>query len=275
MRSIQTTVARHGRIQLFENDFSGGLPQRVVDTIVEYIVGSARFDISQLADVACERGVTGRPADYRLPFASTLFEWSATYGGKPATAGAGLFEYDDQITGVALIMADEERSPTVIGGFRLMNYDGELQLRMTANDRTGDDGSRVHGEELEHNFMPFVDYALLMLDCKNVTVERVLPSRQERRQRERAGLPAVNDYRIVVKVPGHQQITVAGPRRVGEPMMPAHMVRGHFSEYSEERPLFGKYTGRFWIPAHVRGRREDNQEVRAKDYVVVPDKIAA
>ena len=52
--------------------------------------------------------------------------------------------------------------------------------------------------------------------------------------------------------------------------MPAHMVRGNFAEYGADKPLFGKYTGRFWIPAHVRGKREEGQSVTPKDYVVVP-----
>jgi hypothetical protein len=32
-----------------------------------------------------------------------------------------------------------------------------------------------------------------------------------------------------------------------------HMVRGHYSTYSEDAPLFGRVTGTFWVPAHVRG----------------------
>jgi hypothetical protein len=32
-----------------------------------------------------------------------------------------------------------------------------------------------------------------------------------------------------------------------------HIVRGHFSTYTEDAPLFGRITGTFWIPAHVRG----------------------
>jgi hypothetical protein len=45
-----------------------------------------------------------------------------------------------------------------------------------------------------------------------------------------------------------------------------NIVRGHFSTYSEERPLFGKVAGTFWIPCHVRGTVEEG--VVASDYQV-------
>jgi hypothetical protein len=46
----------------------------------------------------------------------------------------------------------------------------------------------------------------------------------------------------------------------------ALLVR-HFAHYTEEAPLFGKYTGTFYIPMHVRGRAEQGAVV--KDYRVL------
>lgn len=114
-------------------------------------------------------------------------------------------------------------------------------------------------------FHPFW-YTVEMLNCGNVTTERVLPTRQQRRIYERRGESIPNEHRIVVKVPGKGTHTLAGPRRPGEAQIPAHMVRGHFAEYTEERPLFGKYAGRFWIPAHVRGIGD----AQPREYVVKP-----
>lgn len=45
-----------------------------------------------------------------------------------------------------------------------------------------------------------------------------------------------------------------------------HICRGHFKTYTEENPLFGKHTGSFWCPQHVRGN-PDAGEVK-KDYRV-------
>lgn len=47
-----------------------------------------------------------------------------------------------------------------------------------------------------------------------------------------------------------------------------HICRGHFSTYSDEKPLFGKYAGTFWVPDHVRGKKEHGEVV--KDYEVKP-----
>jgi hypothetical protein len=45
-----------------------------------------------------------------------------------------------------------------------------------------------------------------------------------------------------------------------------HICRGHFATYTEEKPLFGRSTGTFWKPAHVRGTEKAG--VVVKDYAV-------
>jgi hypothetical protein len=47
-----------------------------------------------------------------------------------------------------------------------------------------------------------------------------------------------------------------------------HICRGHFSTYSEEKPLFGRVAGTFWIPAHTRGQIKEG--VVISDYKVSP-----
>lgn len=50
----------------------------------------------------------------------------------------------------------------------------------------------------------------------------------------------------------------------GEPSL--HIVRGHFADYSRGAGLFGKYKGRYWVSAHLRGNPEIG--VTEKDYTV-------
>lgn len=59
----------------------------------------------------------------------------------------------------------------------------------------------------------------------------------------------------------------------GTPMsadVPLHQVRGHFATYGEggRGKLFGRLTGRYFIPAHVRGSREHGQVEQT--YIVEP-----
>jgi hypothetical protein len=50
-----------------------------------------------------------------------------------------------------------------------------------------------------------------------------------------------------------QQPSTGANRTDDHPKKALHIARGHFAHYTEDRPLFGKYTGTFWRPAHVRG----------------------
>lgn len=52
--------------------------------------------------------------------------------------------------------------------------------------------------------------------------------------------------------------------RNGEPVRRQHLCRGHFAEYTKEKPLFGNpnNVGFFWREAHVRGRRSVGEVVQ-------------
>jgi hypothetical protein len=49
-----------------------------------------------------------------------------------------------------------------------------------------------------------------------------------------------------------------------------HICRGHFAEYTKEKPLFGRVVGRVFRPAHVRGTLEQGRV--EKNYEVEPPK---
>jgi hypothetical protein len=110
--------------------------------------------------------------------------------------------------------------------------------------------------------------ALILLDCKNISLG---PKPQEEKQAIRAtkrygGNP--DDYRYYVlniRPPGAKFDYPS--EELG--IMPEHVCRGHFSEYGPEYNkglLFGKYSGRFYIPSHVRGNKKNG--VIEKDYSV-------
>lgn len=136
----------------------------------------------------------------------------------------------------------------------------------------------VDGEEAEITakvagfFFPFA-LALSFLHCKNVTVEDAPDprTRQGRRADERAGLPTPR-YKTLVIEPMKKVLQTEGGIATNGLKKALHICRGHFSHYSEEKPLFGKYSGQFWIPAHVRGSADAGTVV--KDYDVKAPKGA-
>src|SRR5258708_34832504 len=48
-----------------------------------------------------------------------------------------------------------------------------------------------------------------------------------------------------------------------------HICRGHFAHYTEDKKLFGKYAGTFWVSQHVRGSQQTG--IAAKDYRIKLD----
>ena len=109
------------------------------------------------------------------------------------------------------------------------------------------------------------------LSCKNVEIAepaRPFPVRQRLRKSR------VQVQTIVVRPPGKRRAGNGGPavRPLDAYDTPLTSVRGRFNHYGERYgrgKLFGKYEGRFWIPAHARGAGDGFEQ---KDYVLRPGK---
>ena len=108
--------------------------------------------------------------------------------------------------------------------------------------------------------------SLNFLACSNVEVaepKRPFPVRQRLRKTR------VQVQTIVVRPPGKRRGSAAGARPMDQLDVPLSSVRGSFGRYGPQFGtglLFGKYAGKFWRPAHVRGVGEAG----SKDYVLKP-----
>lgn len=115
-------------------------------------------------------------------------------------------------------------------------------------------------------FFP-VYLAVSFCHCKNVLrIENSL-GRHERRHEERAGRAFVRYYTLEIN-PMREVIRREGGEAEVGTKKAMHIVRGHFATYSQEHPLFGRYSGTFWKPMHVRG--DITKGIASKDYVVQP-----
>lgn len=125
------------------------------------------------------------------------------------------------------------------------------------------------GEALQmlslHPFAVFL-HTLNFMQCANIRTEYIQPSDKLSRSLRKKG-------RIKDKLVGYHVLRIAssGPatkeRSSGNGssnLVAFHPVRGEFHHYGDCCPglhppkglLFGKHTGRFWVPAHVRGNPE-------------------
>jgi len=110
-----------------------------------------------------------------------------------------------------------------------------------------------------------------LLNSSNVALE-VIEASDKRSDARRRQPPAVGIrwHRLVVVRPGVKGRSAVVRAGSGEPLMAAHLARGHFKTFTAEAPLFGKYSGRFWWMPQVRGSKE--RGVVLKDYEVRTDR---
>jgi hypothetical protein len=110
-------------------------------------------------------------------------------------------------------------------------------------------------------FLCPVLFALTLMHCKNVnlaTVTTPLPlsmkkSKRRKQIEERKKHPAFERHVVVIRNRKGQIVQRGLGRELAASHKRMHLVRGHFSTYSEAAPLFGRVVGRFWIPAHLSG----------------------
>lgn len=105
--------------------------------------------------------------------------------------------------------------------------------------------------------------AVAMLNCSNVSLKEVGHTNQDigARRARKERLAQIRYHVLTVKV-GKQEreIRTLGQDSTGRPD-PLRTVRGHYKTY-DDKPLFGRFKGRFWWPPHVRGCAEDGAVTR-------------
>lgn len=112
--------------------------------------------------------------------------------------------------------------------------------------------------EYQKKLLPVIvwltNMSLMLLECKNITVDSVIPSQKQNKRRAKDGKGPLFEYKVLnVRLPSSR--TKAQRDKV-EPDAHnrVHLCRGHFKDYTEENPLFGKIIGRFWWQPQARGR---------------------
>lgn len=111
---------------------------------------------------------------------------------------------------------------------------------------------------------------LQILSCKNVSlIQSNLEPRTSMIAAKRHGGKS-DDYRyhtLIIRPAGSK----GDSPTINFGIMPHHVCRGHFAEYGEEFGkglLFGRLSGRFYIPPHLKGDKKNG--VVEKDYEIKP-----
>lgn len=103
-----------------------------------------------------------------------------------------------------------------------------------------------------------------LLTCKNIDTIDNEPPVKLNKSRVKKGKQPLFTYKTLVIKPTSKRQQSLEAQGLWENRI--HLCRGHFKEYTPEKPLFGKFTGRYWWQPSVRGRNRNG--VVMKDYEV-------
>jgi len=198
--------------------------------------------------------------------------WGNTfiYGGKFVLAN-GVIEL-----GVHAIVADEEivqefKRVREGEGVSVDNFDGVITLgvwqRVTSENRVSctpyvfltqggkhvgvmEDGQSWSDKERYGALYSFAPFVFQLSHCKNIITKEHDPYRPMMPRGKRNKAPKIKYHTLEIS---DTLIKRDGGESLGDGDMPKHICRGNFAHYTEERPLFGKYTGTFWRPMHIKG----------------------
>lgn len=109
-------------------------------------------------------------------------------------------------------------------------------------------------------------YAIMLLNCKNITTINKEPPTTINERRAREKKTPYTSYKILKLPVGKTTRYIApGSEHQGNHNR-WHIARGHFKTYTSEKPLLGKVTGTFWWPQVCKGNKENGQVI--KDYAL-------
>ena len=105
--------------------------------------------------------------------------------------------------------------------------------------------------------------ALLLLNCKNIELEEIIPPKQLNKKRKKLGKQEIFTYKTLkLSLPSQNakrstEISESGSKsRI-------HLCRGHFKYYKESAPLLGKHTGMYWFQPHIRGNNKSGVVIKS------------
>ena len=123
-------------------------------------------------------------------------------------------------------------------------------------------------EEIVNTDLTIFAFVIKFLSCKNIETKRITVPPAIQKKRAKKGKRPLFDHHILVLKPtkGLDRDTgrPGGPRSAFDTRI--HLCRGHFKEFTADKPLFGRVTGCFWWQPTVRGNK--NAGMVTKDYEI-------
>lgn len=117
--------------------------------------------------------------------------------------------------------------------------------------------------------IPFM--TLCFCHCKNIELTEHKLTEGKLSQKKKNKLKAAYRYYVLNIEPMKNILKYEGESEKTGLKKALHICRGHFATYTPDAPLFGRVTGTFWKPMHVRGNKKEG--VVIKDYKIKTPEI--
>lgn len=146
-----------------------------------------------------------------------------------------------------------------------------LALLVPNQESMSEDEKRNMARSFEAIFLALY-FSLCLLHTKNITLkDEPAPFISKKKKQEARPESVGLRFKTLDIAPLKEQVrytSVSAKEESGDEIKRAlHLCRGHYRRYTEEKKLFGRQTGIFWIPEHMRGSKEAG-EIK-KDYRVI------
>lgn len=226
---------------------------------------------------------SGITSSLRLPYPSCLFEYYDR-----------IEENDDKFYGnrCAMLCSEYKQDHVIIQSAtytKIINkwtlYPLLIELKIGGSLNQGPGNSRIFyrnnemgklfynnkiytEEKLLSLDIPFLAVFLSIINCKNVqkTIQHVEVLKNKRKHGIIKKVKKLYSYYILT-IKNHAKYNAANSSDDILTHNRIHFCRGHFKNYTPEKPLLGKYTGLYWWEPHIRGK--DTSGFVDKDYEVI------
>ncbi len=149
------------------------------------------------------------------------------------------------VNGDALFSADEKGKPELSCG-RIVGRLTSTFINLISYGRNPNDLSCFN------SYGGVLMMALNFIHCKNVVIKAEQIPGKLKKSRKRKGKPYFEKYYMLQIEPMKKILRTEGESEKVGIKRALHICRGHFRTYNEKK-LFGKVLGTFWITDHVRG----------------------
>jgi hypothetical protein len=148
---------------------------------------------------------------------------------------------------------------------KIYNNKNPLEIMVCSTDFLPENVYSTGRKEAERSKI-ILYFFLKLLSCKNISTEEIHPSEKVNKKRLKSGKLPLYSYHILKVNPFGAVDRASGAREKTDISHRLHFCRGHFKEFTPEKPLFGRHTGLYWWEPSLRGTNKDG--FVDKDYEV-------